>query len=1292
MKTILTALAVLCCATLFSQAGSLDSTFGNGGKFIYSANNYPYYFNTVNAMSIQKDGKIILAGFGVNYNGNGTQDFAVLRLNTNGSVDNTFGNNGLVLIDFSYDGFSYSSDIASRLTIQQDGKIVVAGEADGYNYIDSSSTYNYSDIAVARLNTDGSLDNTFNGKGKVKIDLSRYSNGGNSNSYNYDHCYAVTTKSNGEILLGGTTYTSDPIIGNNYDAVVIEVKVDGSLDSSFSDGGVLYIKKPGGDDNITGLAIQNGGKIICAGNTYNAASFNDLLALRLKTNGVIDKTFGSNGTASIDLNNNSYDYGTSLVLQANGKILLGCYTNSSAGSGPAVVKLNSNGALDNTFNGTGKTFYYSNDIVGQRQISVQKDGKIIQSGTQYSYNSADANYLGGDNFIIIRYKANGAIDSSFGTLGRSVVDFGNYTGNIYQDDNSSCAIQTDGKIVAAGTIFSNNLPCAVRLRPNGKNYGLSGPNDQSDTLANGNCSATFNNLDPVLYPDTSLSIVKYALYNNNNNYLPFDSGYGTVSGKTFNIGNTTVVYTSTIDPLQRSVFTINVAGGTPAGALDFDGVNDRVDISYLNPINSFAYGQYSFEGWIKVRGYNQNGSVIFGDERNNNGGILVQLDSKGYISTYQPNVGTVVSKYKVPLNKWTHIAFVQSSAKLDLYVNGKFVQTLLTAPYLHVNTYSNFYLGAYTTDYSTFSKNFNGEMDEVRVWGTAICQAQIQNNLHCEITNYPTGLVAYFKFNQGLASCNNPTVTYADGTYTSGTLQNFALSGPASNWVAGYISGSCAVFTPLAITSYPSSINVQATNDSCSATVNFSIGVSTGCSDSAHITYSQNPGTSFAVGTTYEYVTVQDDFGNSQSVSFPITVTEATPPTLVLKDTSIALSQYGYLYLSPYDLIDTLYDNCTPQYNIGLYSSNTYFYCSNTGANSVTVTAYDQSGNNTTKTATVTILPYVGSAGVTASPNPQQYSDFVTLQATLYGAQNFYFNGCLSLPSVTFKIGSKILGTVATYPDYNGNLIATLSYQLTDIFPKKITATFSGLNSTVYSLPNTSVSVTLNGTPENATVDYIESQLLSTTTNKVTIPVGAQITDTSDGAKGDIRKSIVTFTIQPITAGATVIGSNTITVSSLEFLNSDHTSGVARGSFTVNTGGNLNAKFNVIVTVSNYYTGSTTAVVYVSKSSSGFITSDKKSSLASGLNPVTGNNDFAVSVSPNPSSSQFTLLVKSSNASDKINIRISDVTGKLLETFDNVSMGEIVQLGAKYHSGIYMAEISQGKNKKTYKLIKLQSV
>ncbi len=140
----------------YNTNGVLDNAFGNGGKVEPFLNdiNHPYDF--CNSIVLQNDGKILMAGATAD-----TQDqFAVLRINTDGSIDSSFGNNGIVKTDFfPYDNLNEASDV----TIQQDGKIIVVG----YAYLDNSTGYN--NAAMARYNTNGTLDSSYGQNGKIVI-------------------------------------------------------------------------------------------------------------------------------------------------------------------------------------------------------------------------------------------------------------------------------------------------------------------------------------------------------------------------------------------------------------------------------------------------------------------------------------------------------------------------------------------------------------------------------------------------------------------------------------------------------------------------------------------------------------------------------------------------------------------------------------------------------------------------------------------------------------------------------------------------------------------------------------------------------------------------------------------------------------------------------------------------------------------------------------------------------------------------------------------------------------------
>lgn len=1282
----------------FAQPGALDPSFADKGKFILPDNQYPVTIGSANAAVIDTDGKIVMISSGIDFsNYNWTGDIAVIRLNKDGTMDNSFGTDGKVLIDFSTPEVS-GVDAGYALALQSDGKIVITGYSNDYYHNNTNNTENFFDIAVARLNTDGSLDNSFDEDGKKLIDLSALTGNGIDLSYSYDYGYGVVITPDNKICIMGDTYVADGINTPGYDAYVLKLNNDGSFDNNFDGDGIKIVSQPDSDEYVFGFAMQADDKFIIGGITGGA--FNnytaDILVLRLNTDGTPDNNFDGDGRAVIDLGGTN-DYGSTVITQTDGKILVNAGQSDAYNSffNFVVARLNTDGSLDNSFDGDGVQIYgqpneYCTPNLG---LSLQADGKIIQAGSVVN-NGSYSSFTGGNNFMVIRYNSDGSVDNSFGNHGRSVIDFGNWTDNFY-DVGSNCVIQADGKIIAVGFtsgLIDNNYyngASATRLLVDGASVSISGPPDQTIQAADGECSVAPNNIDPILDPLNATATVNYELYGSTKG-----TGTGTLSGHQFNTGTTTAVYSLADNPLNRAVFSVTVNGGNNSigGALDFDGVDDRVNLG-----DFYNYtGQYSFEAWIKPRAYTNDdgfGSWIFGDERNFNGGIQVQLDTSGYITTFSPSIGFVKSSYQVLLDTWTHIAFVQTYSELKLYVNGNFVETLLTTPNLqNTGLFETFTLGAFTSDFVNYTRAFNGEMDEVRFWNRPLCQAQIQNNLHCEIPGYADGLVAYYKMNQGIAGCNNLETTFLNNeTGAPGTLENFALTGSSSNWVAGYITGSCAPFSPISI-ACPDPITIELEPGQCSAIVNFNATVIPGCSPNVTVSYSQDPGTYFNAGTTYVYVYASDDQGNFANCSFAVTVTEHEPPVLITKNISLPLSTFGDAFISQYDVVESLTDNCgIDPWNVFLFP--TYFNCSNIGDNIITITAMDHSGNTTTQYATVTITPLVTTSTVEVVPSPVQYSDLVTFKATI--PNGYWYITCLNSPEVTFKLGDQVLGTVPLGPDYYGNyfdLAGTLDKQIlpSDLgtSSRNVTAVFGGTSngSIVY---DKEAFAKLVLKKEDAGIEYTASQFLTTpcsTCINASVPFTAIITDTADFYRGDIHNASATVTITPVTAGASVIGDNTITIPALTLVNSKNTVALLKGKFNVSIGSNKKARFDVSIQAGNYYTGKLKVPVFVTRGNSTAI--NEFSSAPPDTKAITGKN-FDVTVMPNPTHDQFTLKIQSSDLYQKINLRIMDVAGRVIETKQDINKNETVQLGHAYKAGTYMVEITQGQNHKLIRLVKL---
>ena len=364
MKKTITLTLLLFSLFSFSQSGSLDTTFntGTGADF------------QVNSIATQADGKILIGGGFTSYNGV-TQN-RITRLNTDGSLDTTFnpgtGANVRVL----------------TIAIQADGKILIGGYFTSYNGV----AQNY----IARLNTNGTLDTTFN-------------SGMGANS----SVESIATQVDGKILIGGG-FTSYNGVARNH---IARLNADGSLDTTFNPG-------TGANNLVTSIAIQADGKILIGGwfTSYNGAARNYIA--RLNTNGNFDTAFnlGTGANGSI----------WSIAIQADGKILIGgAITTYNGVAQNNIARLNTNGILDTAFNlGTGAN-------AGVDSIAIQADGKILFGGYFTSYNGVARNHIS-------RLNLDGSLDTTFnsGTGANSTV--------------LSFALQTDGKILIIGDFTSYN--------------------------------------------------------------------------------------------------------------------------------------------------------------------------------------------------------------------------------------------------------------------------------------------------------------------------------------------------------------------------------------------------------------------------------------------------------------------------------------------------------------------------------------------------------------------------------------------------------------------------------------------------------------------------------------------------------------------------------------------------------------------------------------------------------------------------------------------------------------------
>lgn len=392
----------------YNSNGTKDITFGPNGTIITNIGNGSAYGTSI---AIQSDGKIIVAGYydsdvgsSVNY------DFAIARYHENGVLDNTFGTSGIATI-----APSPTTDNCYDVQILSDGKII----AVGYLW---NTTYNAYDIVVVKLNSDGSIDNTFGTNGITTT----------SNSIYQDHltAFSVDIDSDGKILTGG--YTG---ITPNFSIVIMRYLSNGSLDNSFGTNGKAITNIGDGWDEAQSIMVDADAKIVISGRSHNGSN-SDFAVLRYHNNGTLDNSFGSNGVVLTKIGGGD-DYGKSVLIQSDKKIFVCGASTFDADRVFAGARYDTDGSLDESV-GFGKVYTDVNYDYGNA-VAIQTDGKIIVAG--YTYTTANVN----EDFLVLRYNDNGDLDNSFGNNGISIKDIGYWSDKAY-----SVNIQSDNKIVVAG--------------------------------------------------------------------------------------------------------------------------------------------------------------------------------------------------------------------------------------------------------------------------------------------------------------------------------------------------------------------------------------------------------------------------------------------------------------------------------------------------------------------------------------------------------------------------------------------------------------------------------------------------------------------------------------------------------------------------------------------------------------------------------------------------------------------------------------------------------------------------
>ena len=397
--------------------GDLDPTFGDGGVVMTDFN---ISTDLANAVTIQPDGKLVVAGTTYTNNDFSDEDFAIARYNTDGSLDASFGNNGKVTTDFPN-----RAAVISAVVVQPDGKIVVAGGA--YPLFTFTG-----DFKLARYNPNGSLDTSFGIGGIVTTIFP------GDGSY----AFALALQSDGKIIAAGTDFFDfHPGEMSDTNFALARYNSDGSLDTTFGNGGTVTTDFLGAEDDAYSVLIQPDGKIVAVGSANSPFDYYDFAAARYLPNGTLDTTFGTGGKVRTDFGNNDLDIAYAAALQPDGKIVAAGTTVFDFGVSEdfALVRYNSDGTLDTSFDGDGRLLIdFGSFAQNAYAVLVQADGKIVTAGYPAT-EKADS------DFLLARCLPNGALDSSFGVGGKVRTSLGDLSGGA-----QAALLQPDGKIVAVG--------------------------------------------------------------------------------------------------------------------------------------------------------------------------------------------------------------------------------------------------------------------------------------------------------------------------------------------------------------------------------------------------------------------------------------------------------------------------------------------------------------------------------------------------------------------------------------------------------------------------------------------------------------------------------------------------------------------------------------------------------------------------------------------------------------------------------------------------------------------------
>jgi uncharacterized delta-60 repeat protein len=337
-----------------------------------------------------------------------------------GDLDPGFNGSGLLSLNIGNQGSS-----ANAVVQQSDGKLVLAG----YGTLNSAD---HADFVAVRVTADGTLDGSFSTDGVARANFGDIPVFGGS----YDFARAVIQQTDGKLVLAGTTAQ----IFDTDDIALARFNADGTLDSTFGDGGLARLDIGSTNDIAFSLIQQDDDKLVIAGAAISGGFYRQVFA-RFNANGTLDTTFGTGGTTLTNFGEGSGSWANDIAQQPDGKLVAIGQVSELASRDFSIVRLSENGVLDPLFDGDGilAIDFDGNEDVATT-VALQADDAIVAAGFTTSAE-------GRVSAALLRVNADGSPDNSFGIAGKAVIDMGG------QSLLNSIAVQADGRLIATGTRF-----------------------------------------------------------------------------------------------------------------------------------------------------------------------------------------------------------------------------------------------------------------------------------------------------------------------------------------------------------------------------------------------------------------------------------------------------------------------------------------------------------------------------------------------------------------------------------------------------------------------------------------------------------------------------------------------------------------------------------------------------------------------------------------------------------------------------------------------------------------------